>query len=121
MNYRDTAVVAALFNAAIDDNLFIDAMMPLWAVKRSMGNYKEPGATLATRDGRNLGNAVVLEWREELPCRGSGCLRAHAKVMTDIGTILYMNEEELRELFFPPQYVANPLEAEAARTRYNRG
>lgn len=117
MNDKEREFLATVFNAALDDALFLEAMMPEWAIRRSTGDYRDPGAILATRDGRHIGNAVVLDWIKEVHYKVCGVVTSHAKVMTDIGTIIYLNEEEMEIRFFPPQYIADPVEAEAARTR----
>ena len=73
--------------------------LPEWAEKRSEGNYMEPGAQLATRDGRRTGNAYVdrLESHKEL-----GML---AVVVTDMGNSFRMTQRELVYQYYPPEYV----------------
>jgi len=90
-----------------DDLLPDDYPLPEWAIKKSNGDYMEIGAQLCTRDGRNCGNAFVNNLQ----------LSKHAKheeavIITDAGTKLVMDADELKEFFFPPRYVMNPEEAQ---------
>lgn len=70
-----------------------DLPLPEWAEKRSDGNYMEPGAQLATRDGRRIGNAYVD--RIEQSEKGASI----AVVVTDMGSTLHLNERELESEF----------------------
>lgn len=93
----------------MDDWNTEDYPLPEWAEKRSDGNYMEPGAQLATRDGRRLGNAYVdnLQQHDRL-----GQL---AVVVTDMGNTFRMTIRELEEAFYPPAYVMRIDEARARR------
>ncbi len=86
-----------------------DCLLPEWAVRRSGGNYMEPGAQLATRDGRRCGNAYVD--RTE-PHDSLGLV---AVVVTDMGNSMRMTLRELEELFHSPAYVMRLDEARARR------
>lgn len=83
--------------------------LPTWAVKISDGNYMEPGAQLATRDGRRTGNAYV------------DCIVEHpelgklAVVITDIGNLFRMTLSELQEAFHQPSFVMDVAEARRSR------
>lgn len=86
-----------------------DFMFPEWVERRSDGNYMEPGAQLATRDGRMCGNAYVdgIE-----PHDSFGQV---AVVVTDMGNSSRMTIQELEEAFYPPAYVMRLDEARARR------
>lgn len=86
-----------------------DYPLPDWAAGRSDGNFMEPGAQLATRDGCRCGNAYVdgIERHETL-----GQL---AVVITDMGNRFRMTVGELEEAFYPPVYVMNVHEARGRR------
>lgn len=93
----------------MDDWNAEDYPLPEWAEKRSDGNYMEPGAQLATKDGRRCGNAYVdgVEPHDTL-----GQL---AIVVTDMGNSFRMTIRELEEAFYPPTYVMRLDEARARR------
>ena len=88
----------------------LEQYLPSWAIKASDGTYMEVGAQLLTRDGRRMGNAYVhsLEFHPEL-----GEL---AFVITDMGNHCLMTRRELEEMFYPPKYVMDPVEARKTRT-----
>jgi len=73
---------------------------PPWATGGARG-YLEVGAQLSTRDGRRIGNAVVLEVMPS--CKG-----ASARIWTDAGNDLVLNEAELDELFHEPEWLMDP-------------
>lgn len=76
-----------------------DLPLPEWAERRSDGNYMEPGAQLATRDGRRHGNAYI----DSIEPHDS--LGQVALVVTDMGNSFLMTSRELEEEFYPPEYV----------------
>ena len=84
----------------------IDAFeMPEWAKAKAEGDYTLPNAALPTRDGRRTGNAVLVglsdrQWENAL---------ITYLVVTDAGNILRLNINELKELFYPPEYVMTEL------------
>lgn len=66
------------------------------------------GAQLATRDGRKLGNAVVVNIREvAYPSRN--VTLTVATVVTDAGSVIEFTENELNELFYPATCVMNVM------------
>lgn len=73
---------------------------PPWATGVARG-YLEVGAQLCTRDGRRIGNAVVLQVMPS--CKG-----ASARLWTDACTDLVLNEAELAELFHEPEWLMDP-------------
>ncbi len=84
------------------------APLPAWAARRSLtGDHMEIGAQLSTRDGRRMGNAVVMNVRQG----DDGPL---ASVITDIGNDLEMSEAELKEAFYAPTLI---MELSAAAER----
>lgn len=77
-----------------------DPNTPPWATGAARG-YLEVGAQLCTRDGRRIGNAVVLQVMPT--CKGTA-----ARIYTDAGTDLVLNEAELEELFHEPEWLMKP-------------
>lgn len=84
-----------------------DYPLPKWAAKRSDGDYMEPGAQLATRDGRRCGNAYV-----DAVCNRFGPL---ATVVTDMGNVFHMSLSELEAAFYPPPVYVMRLDEVRAR------
>ena len=77
---------------------------PSWATGTT--TTLAPGAQLCTKDGRKIGNAVITgEAVEHI----SG--RFVWPVTTDAGTTLYLNDSEIDELFWPPQWLMDPATA----------
>lgn len=79
--------------------------MPEWASGHAGGNYTALHAALPTKDGRRTGNAVMVglsdrQWEQAA---------ITYKVVTDAGNILRVNENELKELFHPPEYLMRTL------------
>lgn len=73
---------------------------PPWATGVARG-YLEVGAQLCTRDGRRIGDAVVLQVMPT--CKGTS-----ARIWTDACTDLVLNESELAELFHEPEWLMKP-------------
>jgi hypothetical protein len=76
------------------------ALMPDWAVGTTTGICV--GAQLPTKDGRRTGNAVVTGRGLTL----SSGVRTWA-VLTDAGDSLVLTDEEIKQLFYAPQWVMN--------------
>lgn len=74
---------------------------PDWAIDRAHGQLVT-GAHLATRDGRRVGNAHVVVRGD---CHPTG--KTYFRVITDAGTWLMLSEDEIKELFHKPQWVAD--------------
>jgi hypothetical protein len=72
--------------------------LPHWAVRLASG-YPEVGAALPTRDGRVIGNATVLQIRDNTD------LGTVVRIRTDAGNEALLTEEELRALFYEPKWV----------------
>lgn len=92
----------------------LDEPQPEWAVGRLNGEYMTKGASLATRDGRRIGNAFVCELTKH-PTLGM-----IATVITDMGNKVSLTESELKELFFPPVWIMNCEEALRARSSHRQ-
>ncbi len=74
-----------------------DNQLPPWAGRAATGAYLEVGAILPTRDGRKIGNAVVIAaWH------GDG---SKGRILTDAGSVLLLSLGELREFFHEPIFV----------------
>ncbi|MDT3735536.1 MAG: hypothetical protein ROZ00_04875 [Denitratisoma sp.] len=71
--------------------------MPGWATGEA-ASPMQMGAQLRTRDGRRIGNAVTVGMRE---LNG----KTYAAVVTDAGTWLNLTNQELDQLFHPPQWL----------------
>lgn len=67
--------------------------IPPWACGYAYA-YTDVGAQLCTRDGRRVGNAVVLSVTNDV-----------AVVITDAGNKFSLKLTELEELFHKPRYV----------------
>jgi hypothetical protein len=87
--------------------------LPVWAIGKLAGEYMTPGAQLATRDGRRLGNAFVCEITLH-PKLGE-----LATVITDIGSETKMTQSELEGAFYPPVWLMDVAEARACRIQSN--
>jgi len=82
-----------------------EAWLPEWATSQILdGSYLHVRASLPTKDGRVCGNAVIVEIEtskhDDTPL---------ATVVTDAGNVLKLNENELRGMFHPPQYIMRSL------------
>lgn len=82
-----------------DDTLLkeIEDLLPLWAAGRAT-KIMEKGAQLCTRDGRRMGNGVVAGLEEKFG-------HQVAKVVTDVGTVLYLTEREILDCFYAPVWI----------------
>ena len=72
--------------------------LPGWAKERSNGEYMKIGSQLCTKDGRKIGNAFVIKIKKYNNL-------IVAEVKTDIGTVLELTEQELKQYFYQPQYI----------------
>ena len=84
-----------------------DFLLPSWAEKLSDGNHMEEGAQLCTKDGRKIGNAIVVGVTE---CENSSLNDPSepapwARILTDRGHEAWMCVEEMEKLFHPPSYI----------------
>lgn len=68
--------------------------LPEWASRLSDGDYMVVGTQLCTRDGRIIGNARVTKLEQY-----------GVEVVTDMGTAIVLDKEELIELFHKPEYI----------------
>lgn len=75
--------------------------LPEWAEMKAHGNYKHIRAALPTRDGRKTGNAVNAGVHRN----PDHLLPTVYYVVTDAGNIIRATENEMKELFHPPEYV----------------
>lgn len=74
-------------------------LMPPWATGIAEG-YTQQSAQLCTRDGRRIGNAVVVS---EETIRN----RKFSVIVTDAGTVVRFTAAELEEAFYPPKWLTN--------------
>lgn len=95
------------------DVKFLDAgadNLPPWATGMAKG-WTDIGAQLCTKDGRRIGNAVLI-----------GSVELHGRtfyqVVTDIGTTVRFTEEELGETFYQPVYTM-AIDTHAGYLRYS--
>ena len=85
-------------------------LLPRRAERENGDAYMTPGAQLATKDGRHIGNAFV-EIVYVDPYMG-----AIARIVTDRGNTRTMTESELRRSFHPPQVFHGFSSCNANRT-----
>ena len=72
---------------------------PEWVTGEYTGTV-HPGLQLCTRDGRRIGNAITVS-----PGYYLGLGTEHrADVVTDQGTFMTLTFDEMRELFYRPEY-----------------
>lgn len=84
----------------------IDAFeMPEWAKAKALGDYTLPNAALPTKDGRRTGNAVTIGLSDR---QWEGMATIYL-IVTDAGNILRCTQNEMKELFHPPEYVMAAL------------
>jgi hypothetical protein len=79
----------------------IEHFLPEWAT--GVSTTPVVGSQLCTRDGRRLGNAVLLDIEVYLDSRSMLFI-----CVTDVGTKVTLKERELKEAFHPPRYVMDP-------------
>lgn len=82
-----------------------EARLPEWAVARAHGDLVE-GAQLPTRDGRRMGNAHIIRIVPAPPAAPS----LNYLILTDAGNTVVFSEGELREQFYPPEYIGTVSE-----------
>jgi hypothetical protein len=96
-----------------------DDLLPEWATGRTT-TFMTVGAQLRTRDGRRCGNAVVVDVAK----RGFNELTQSAIVLaavaTDIGTRMHLDETELIELFYEPEWTMDVTTHHGARKAYSK-
>lgn len=72
--------------------------LPEWADRLSKRGELVIGTQLCTRDGRRMGNAWVVGFKQ-MPTYH------YYEILTDAGTRLRMNNREIASQFFRPKYV----------------
>lgn len=82
--------------------------LPFWASGYAKGRYIE-GAQLCTRDGRVMGNGVVIDIYQD-----NRIDEPIFKIKTDIGNIVELTYEEICEIFYLPKFILKnfPYETE---------
>lgn len=83
-----------------------DAILPHWAIRIAQPGILEVGAQLCTRDGRRMGNAHIIGFKEDALDTG----RPYYHVMTDAGTRMVMNSTEINDSFWPPRWISDVKE-----------
>ncbi|AID16862.1 hypothetical protein vBDshPR2C_47 [Dinoroseobacter phage vBDshPR2C] len=78
-------------------------LLPHWAKGLAHGDYTLPNAALPTRDGRATGNAVTVGGVTSLNPDPTFL------VVTDAGNLIRCTLNEMKELFYPPEYVMEDL------------
>lgn len=109
-------------NEKFDVSVYMEECLPDWATYY-VGNCDEvdryvSGAQLCTRDGRRVGNAVIIsmgkaDFKHWNPSEGITMF----EVLTDVGTNFTMTLEELKEMFYSPIYLMDVEEAENLRRK----
>lgn len=95
-----------------------DLPLPEWAERQVAPDwlaYLQLHAQLCTRDGRKMGNAVVVEVKI-LYGRLLTPAGYRITVLTDMGREIVLNRNEVMELFYPPRFI---VKKEAVGKRMN--
>lgn len=87
-----------------EDKEYLRQVLPDWAESYSPDGILCPGRQLCTKDGRRLGNAFITRELEPIPTL---VLVAVWEVVTDAGNVMKMTAQEIRELFYVGDYIAN--------------
>lgn len=74
-----------------------------WVDCLSDGDYTVPRSQLSTRDGRKIGNAIMVG---QVPQMGRS---ASYLVISDAGTAVTLDLPQLKALFYPPEVLAKNL------------
>lgn len=82
------------------------ALWPTWATGLANGCV-QPGAQLCTRDGRAMGNAVVIG--EKVERYGV----QFWPICTDAGTKTLMTDKEIADQFWPPEWLKDSRQPHA--------
>ncbi len=91
---------------------YSEVYLPSWAVAPANGQYTL-GTHLATKDGRRIGNAHIVEIRESKYILGLTIYMA----LTDAGNLVPFTAQELETVFHEPLYVSN---LEEVKTKFWR-
>ncbi|MCK9154801.1 MAG: hypothetical protein M0P12_01665 [Paludibacteraceae bacterium] len=81
--------------------------LPTCAKGYADGDYTKIGAMLATRNGRQIGNAVMLS--------NDGEEQPIYTICTDAGSLLHLNLEEIKGMFYPPIHITDIRDCPAVR------
>jgi hypothetical protein len=85
----------------------IEEPLPPWASSHNEGDYTHIGASLATRDGRNHGNAFVdMRINETIDVGGFEGFREIVVylVKTEAGNSMRLTLNEMQRMFYPPKW-----------------
>lgn len=74
-----------------------EAQLPPWAIGKAKG-FDDIGAQLCTKDGRKMGNAIVVGTKTAINMDA-------LVIITDAGNMLTLTERELRESFHEPVWL----------------
>lgn len=102
------SAVMAMVDAARPSVREDDLPLPEWAERQVAPDwlaYLQLHAQLCTRDGRKCGNAVIIR-----------VFGRYYGVLTDMGTELVLNRDEVMQLFHPPRFI---VKKEAVGKRMN--
>ena len=80
----------------------LEPLLPPWATGRASGSFAQVGAQLCTKDGRRIGNAVVVSVDQRLVDQS---VKVVVEIITDIGTRLILTPSELAEFFHTPEWL----------------
>ena len=93
-----------------------DELLPPWADRLATDEY-EIGSQLCTKDGRKVGNGIIVGF--DILKYSLTELLVIAQVVTDAGNSFWATGGELRELFHEPKYVMKEEEVEKYRRKAN--
>lgn len=92
---QQMAILEAMYDEAVQRYY-----LPSWASEALDGEWVQ-FAQLATKDGRRMGNALILN---VYPVTWEGKEVDLHTIITDFGNILELTEHELETLFHPPKW-----------------
>lgn len=97
--------------SVVFDRMVAAMLLPTWAVGLT-NDYMALGAQLCTKDGRRVGNAVVIERTDTIGTVYAPHLDYNvpiildaAVILSDMGNTLTLTLNELKELFHEPRYL----------------
>ncbi len=80
-----------------------DRWLPEWAIRHAAVGKWEVGAQLCTKDGRNTGNAHIVDITPAIWKHGTDAYQ----IITDAGNRMVMTLQELETWYYPPRYISD--------------
>jgi len=95
---------------------YLEEPLPEWATRKATGEL-EVGLQLCTKDGRRMGNGVIIDAYTVTRYTPLEETYEIWKIMTDMGNVVNMMKEEVDEAFYLGDYVMDVIEAVIQRAR----